>query len=188
MPAITAAITKFFIFFKTFYFNSPLFYNVKNMFRSLLQKTFVVEDYIKYDTNSYNLSPNSAIVQIANAEFVNTGNWQVEWEQNLPSGNCRCILYPYDNVSEFLGIGTPTNNLTRVWETNNHNDYGSYPFNTDYHITFKKQGNTISIFANDNKLKDSTHSAILSASKLKIGVRNWGSGTGTIKNIKIKAL
>ena len=57
MPAITAAITKFFIFFKTFYFNSPLFYNVKNMFRMFLQKTFVVWDTITFDngtSSSYN--------------------------------------------------------------------------------------------------------------------------------------
>ena len=127
-------------------------------------------------------------MQIANTEFVNTGNWQVEWEQNLPSGNCRCVLYPSNNTHEFLGVGTPTNNLTRLWETNSYNDYGSYPFNSYYHITFKKQDNTISIFANENKLNDFTHSAILSASNIALGGRNWGSGTGTIKNIKVKAL
>lgn len=153
-----------------------------------MQEIYELEDCVIYDTTSYNLSPNSAIVQIGSIEFDNIGDWQVDWEQNLPSGNCRCLLYPSNNTAEFIGVGTPTNNLTRVWETNSYSDYGSYPFNTNYHITFKKEINKVGVYANDTKLKDSTHSATLSASKLRIGVRNWGSGTGTIKNIKIKAL
>ena len=150
-------------------------------------ETYDIEDCILYTTTSYNLPPNSGITQISNIEFDNSINWQVEWIQNFPSSNCRCLLYPSNDSSQFLGVGTPANNL-RVWETNTYSDYGSYSFNADYHILFRKESNMISIFANDNKLKDSTHSATLSASKLRIGVRNWGSGTGTIRNVKIKPL
>ena len=158
------------------------------MFRIFLQETFVIQDYIVYNTNSYNLPPNSNITQVSNFQFANTGEWETEWTYKLPQGKCRPVLYSPNNQNIYLGEGIDGDNKHCIWWYGNNPVISSASLNTDYTVKIVKQNNEFKVYLDNTLLRTITYNDLLNTPTINIGERNWGSGTGTIKNIKIKAL
>ena len=75
-----------------------------------------------------------------------------------------------------------------VWGYSQDTGYSSFSYNTDYTFKMVKENNSIKIYSNETLLKTVTNIGLLSVQNINIGLRNWGSGTGTAKNIKIKPL
>ena len=106
----------------------------------------------------------------------------------LPAGKSRVVLYNPSNANVFLGMGASENG-NRVIYWYGHED-GNVPFsyNTDYTIKIQKDGSNFKIYSQGSLLKTMTYSDLLNTSTINLGLRNWGSGTGTIRNVKIKPL
>ena len=158
---------------------------------NLLIQTYSIQDCWEYDTNTYNLAPNNALTQINGFTFANTGDWEAEWIVKYPQINNRVVLYPSDDSSVFLGVGvnySSGRNSMIVYGYGNDKNVGAMTLNTEYTIKMVKEDNSIKVYANDNLIDTRTNISLLTTSNVNIGLRNWGSGTGTIRNIKVKPL
>ena len=153
-----------------------------------LTKTYELEDCWDYDTNTYNLAPNSAIAQIDSFSFTNTGDWEVEWIMNLPQGANRVVLYNPNNTGTFLGIGASDGNIRRIYWTGSDSSHNSWSYNANHTIKIVKQNSQFKVYFNNTLLNTITFNDLLNATTINVGVRNWGNGTGTIRNVKIKPL
>ena len=151
-------------------------------------ETYTIEDCIRYDTTTRNLAPNSSLSQIDSFAFTNTGDWEVEWIMRLPSGKSRVVLYNPSNVNVFLGIGASENGNRLIYWYGNEEKYSTFSFNTDYTMKIEKDGSNFKIYSQNTLLITMTYSDLLNTSTINLGLRNWGSGTGTIRNVKIKPL
>lgn len=154
----------------------------------LVTKTYELEDCWDYDTTTYNLAPNSGITQIDSFTFTNTGNWEVEWIMKLPAGKSRVVLYNPSNANVYLGIGASENGNRIIYWFGHEDSFSSYSYNTDYTMKIEKDGSNFKIYSQGSLLKTMAYSDLLNTSTINLGLRNWGSGTGTIRNVKIKPL
>ena len=155
---------------------------------TISSETYTIEDCIRYDTTTRNLAPNSSLSQIDSFSFTNTGDWEVEWIMNLPAGKSRVVLYNPSNANVFLGIGASENSNRVIYWYGHEEKYSTFSYNTDYTMKIEKDGSNFKIYSQNTLLITMTYSDLLNTSTINLGLRNWGSGTGTIRNVKIKPL
>ena len=161
--------------------------NIKAECRLLIQ-TCNIQDCWEYDPNTYNLAPNSALTQINGFTFENTGDWEVEWIMTLSAGKSRVVLYNPSNANVFLGIGASESRNRIIYWYGNEEIYSRYSYNTDYTMKIVKNGSNFKIYSQGELLKTMVYSDLLNTTIINLGLRNWGSGTGTIRNVKVKPL
>ena len=75
------------------------------------------------------------------------------------------------------------------YDTSGHDQgFNLLSYNTDYLITIKKENGNVLVYRDGTLRKTIYGTGAVVGQTLNIGERNWGSGTGTVKNIKIKPL
>jgi hypothetical protein len=151
-------------------------------------ETYDIEDCIRYDTSSYNVPTNSGITQISDFSFTNTGDWETEWVYKLPQTKCRIVLYNPSNTNIYLGQGIDGDRKHGIWWYGNSPTYSTASLNTEYTVRIVKENSVFKVYLDGNLLNTITYNDLLNTQTINIGERNWGTGTGTIKNIKIKSL
>lgn len=153
-----------------------------------VSKIYDISDCWIYNPNTFNLAPNSGLTQINNFQFENDGDWEMSCTFKQPSASCRFALYPSTDTSSFMGIGVNGAGQLADYFGNDTHTYTSFSYNTDYSFKIVKEGTSFKLYSQGNLLTTTSYNPISSASLINIGVRNWGSGTGTIKNVKVKPL
>lgn len=201
MSAIATALAKFFIFFKTFYFNSPLFYNVKNMFRSLLQETYEIEDCFKYDTTTqtrtttYNTDRLTPVY--SDFSFV-SDNFSLECTWQLPNSSAEGFGFgiapknqttPYHHILFGIGTGQVSSYVGNQSSGETSARYGSPVWDTEHQMKIEYTDGTIKLYIDDDLKTTYTGRTWFNGETRDIVFLEWNSGyTITLKDIKLKAL
>lgn len=163
-----------------------------------LQETFVVEDCWNTSINEQSITNSSGtkissigldtVHNVQNDDFVlefdgkgngvlNIGS-STNWSQS--TANYRVTLGIDNNRSDFNGAIRTTSTTNRYG--------GSSNLTTYYHYKIVKEDHTISFYADDTLIGTVTESFFTNYDTWSIYSIIWGSGTQTIKNIRIKAL
>ena len=168
---------------------------------NLLTQTYTVEDCSLHFANEKSQTGNNTNEIISGFTFPNTDKWV--WEYDMKSSGASTIpcLSDTSAFTHRLGLGangTPKLTIEQseigqnAWDTNQ----GNFTYNTYYSFKIIRNGNNMEYYIN-GVLKStidaetplgSTSVSISTIDEWELHWRNWGSGTTTIKNLKIKPL
>ena len=165
------------------------------MYRIFLQETFVIEDWYKYDSNTYTKSNTGKTTILS---FNETENWQVEFDFMIQDkAHFRWGIYPQTNGNPQLTIDTEADGSWSVLygtscSTSDSAEAaqsieGSFTPTQWYHATIIKQNGIGTVKIDNNTLWTGSYSC--SATSRNIHMTKFNSAsTGYMKNIKIKLL
>lgn len=162
--------------------------------RTLLTKTYSIEDCYKYYTTEQSKGYIIATPVFQDFDWDNTNNWQVEYDMKTTAVSTRLQIQNNRNAYSYFGIGSNGAGTTRIFigdgssgEISGHT-YSSFSNNVYHSIKYVKNGNAISYYLDGSKLEDFTSNWLSNCSTMTLAWNNWGSGTTYVKNIKIKPL
>ena len=166
----------------------------------VLQETYELEDYIKYDptgfTKTTTSSADTTYPSNYDLEIPSINNFQLEFDYNNPQ-SFRLYLAS-TKVTEvgtsiqygigFTRDGSGRFTFTERTTSTNNTTCQSIPSGTNhYKVVFN--GNTVSVWVNDvQQVSNKTLSWWSSHFPYYFNWAIWATGTGTVSNIKVKAL
>ena len=174
---------------------------VKNMFRIYLQETYELQDCSLCFANEKSQTGNNTNEIVSGFTFPNTDKWVWEYDMKSSKGSTVPCLSDHSDFERRLGLGANgTSKLTieqsrigqATWDTNQ----GNFSYNTYYSFKIIRNGNNMEYYIN-GVLKstidaetsiDVTRAPISTIDEWELHWRNWGTGTTTINNLKIKPL
>lgn len=174
--------------------------NIKAECRLLIQ-TCSIEDCNLHFADERSQTGNATNEIVSGFRFPNTNKWVWEYDMKTSgTSTVPCLSDSNDFLHRFGigGNGTPniTLELTNIGQNAWDTSHGRFNYNTYYSFKIIRNGNNLEFYIN-NVLKASIDAETsLSSSSVPISTitewelhwRNWGTGTTTIKNLKIKQL
>lgn len=187
------------LFFLVLFFSLSLLV-VKIICRRLLQETYELEDYIKYDptgfTKTTTSSADTTYPSNYDLEIPSINNFQLEFDYNNPQ-SFRLYLASTKvtevGISIQYGIGFTRDGsgrfiFTERTTSTSNTTCQSIPSGTNhYKVVFN--GNTVSVWVNDvQQVSNKSLSWWNTHFPYYFNWACWAVGTGTVTNIKVKAL
>ena len=154
------------------------------MLRIYLQETFVIEDYVRYNsltTNDGIWSSSSAVVSYSsNGMYISNGNWSPFCLLDELSQD---VSIEFDIVAMTITAGTGLYTCL-AYDTDQTHNYGQTTLNSDGHYKLIIENDVLTVYKDNTQLE--THNWAYSSFYWFL----WTGGTRklTLKDLKVKAL